>query len=234
MKRVFLLFGLISFLMDTYCQEKIIVTTEEVDTIIISKMKQKETQLDEINMYFEKRNNNYVPEFSEWKKCNKLLQTFETSQEINLFKGKYVREVIFKPLIDEHKHRLIIDIRYTWMDCNFDLDSGKTYFLIVSGLASTSNRKLSLWIGPEGKSELFNNFPKYSVIGRLGDNLVFSIGKKTEITPKKTSHLYLGYNDDLYVDNIGFYVVDIFELSEKETIVKLNDKGISIGSFYTE
>jgi transcriptional regulator with XRE-family HTH domain len=140
----------------------------------------------------------------------------------------------FTPLIKQHKYRLIHDISNHWVNTNIKLDTDKTYYFIVSGLASTSCRKLSLWIGPEGKEYKFEDLPMYSVIGRIGNDLPFYIGKHAEVKPKNDDLFYLGYNDDMFSDNIGYYIVDIFEGTKNEVEMLLKEKNIEIGKYYYE
>jgi hypothetical protein len=121
------------------------------------------------------------------------------------------------------------------MDTGIDLIKDKNYYLVVSGLASTSNSKLALWIGPEGKEYTLNNLPMYSIIGKTGEkNEPFYIGKEIEIKPEENERLFIGYNDDLFMDNIGYYIIDIFELTKTETVQKLDSLNISIGNYYAE
>jgi transcriptional regulator with XRE-family HTH domain len=144
------------------------------------------------------------------------------------------KDAKFKPLIKQHKHRIIHDISNHWVNTNIKLNPDKTYFIIVNGLASTSSNKLSLWIGPDGKDHLHEGLPMYSVIGRIGNGLPFFIGTHTEIKPARSETFYLGYNDDLFGDNIGYYIVDIFEGTEIEILNKLKENNIEIGMYYDE
>jgi hypothetical protein len=231
-----LIFGLIFI----QCQEKksssknAVVFKGGITPERAEKLKQMIPKLIEIKSLSEKQNEDFSPNYLSWQIANMKLLSFESNQDINLFNGNYVRYVHFNPLIDGHINRIILNINYPWMDTEIDLKQGKTYHIIVSGLASTSNCKTALWIGPEGKSDLLNNLPYYSVIGRIDNGESFFIGKETEIKPDKNGKLYLGYNDDLYVDNIGYYVVDIFELTKDETLMRMKAKNISIGSYYVE
>jgi len=144
------------------------------------------------------------------------------------------KEANFTPLIKQHKYRLIQDISNHWINTNIILDRGKTYYFMVNGLASTSNNKTSLWIGPEGKSLKYEGLPMYSVIGKIGNDLPFHIGKHAEVKSKNDDVFYLGYNDDLFGDNIGYYIVDVFEGTENEIQMKLKEKNIEIGKYYSE
>ena len=231
-----IVFGLIF----TQCQEKkdssksMVISTGEVSPERAEKLKILMPKLIEIDTLTKKRNDDYSPNYSNWRTGNMKLQTFESNQDINLFNGDYARDIFFKPLIDGHINRIILNIKYPWMDTEIELLKGKTYFIIVNGLASTSHRKTTLWIGPEGKSDLYNKLPYYSVIGRIDNEDSFFIGKEAEISPKNDGKLYLGYNDDLYVDNIGYYVVDIFEMTKDEVLTRMKVKNISIGSYYAE
>lgn len=209
-------------------------STSEVNSTRAEKLKELVPKLLEVDSLIEKRNEDYSPNYSNWRKGNFLLLSFVSNQDINLFNGNYARGIYFKPLIDGHISRSIINIKYPWMDTEIELKKGETYFIIVNGLASTSNCKTTLWIGPEGKNHLYNNLPYYSVIGKIGDGAPFFIGKKIEITPKENGILYLGYNDDLYVENIGYYVADIFNMPEEVTMARLKVNEISIGSYYAE
>lgn len=144
------------------------------------------------------------------------------------------KEAKFKPLIKQHKHRVVLDISNHWVNTNIKLDPEKTYFVLVSGLASTSRDKLSLWIGPEGKEHLHEGLPMYSVIGKIGNGLPFVIGAHADVDPGHNETFYLGYNDDNFSDNIGYYVVDIFEGNKVEVIKKLKENNIEIGKYYHE
>ena len=144
------------------------------------------------------------------------------------------KETRFTPLTKQHKYRLIHDISNHWINTDIKLDTNKTYYFIVSGLASTSSRKLSLWIGTEGKEHEFEGLPMYSVIGRIGNDIPFYIGTHAEVKPTKNELFYLGYNDDMFSDNIGYYIVDIFEGTEKEILSKLKKEDVEIGKYYYE
>jgi transcriptional regulator with XRE-family HTH domain len=144
------------------------------------------------------------------------------------------KDAKFKPLIKQHKHRIIHDISNHWVNTNIKLEPEKTYFIMVHGLASTSSNKLSLWIGPDGKDHLHEGLPMYSVIGRIGNGLPFVLGTHTEVYPGQNETFYLGYNDDNFGDNIGYYIVDIFEGTELEILNKLKENDIEIGKYYDE
>jgi transcriptional regulator with XRE-family HTH domain len=144
------------------------------------------------------------------------------------------KDANFSPLIKQHKYRLIQDITNHWINTNIILDGGKTYYFMVNGLASTSSKKTSLWIGPEGKANKYDGLPMYSVIGKIGNDQPFYIGTHTEVKPKNDELFYLGYNDDMLGDNIGYYVVDIFEGTADEIEILLKEQNIKIGNYYKE
>jgi transcriptional regulator with XRE-family HTH domain len=144
------------------------------------------------------------------------------------------KEANFTPLIKQHKYRLIQDISNHWINTNMILDRGKTYYFLVSGLASTSNKRTSMWIGPEGETLKFEGLPMYSVIGKIGNDLPFYIGKHAEVKPNTDELFYLGYNDDIFGDNIGYYIVDVFEGTKDEVEMLLKEKNIEIGKYYSE
>jgi len=233
MKKLFLIVNLTLVL--SYCYSQIYPVKVYFDTLSIIKLKELEPKIEQINKNLDARLDNFTPDYSKWNMGNYLLQNFVSNQELNLWDGKYIRGTSLHSLFKEHKHRIIVNIKYPWMDTGIDLIEGKQYYLVSGGLASTSNSKLALWIGPEGKEYQLNGLPMYSLIGKIGEkNQPFYIGKEIEILPKTTQRLYIGYNDDLFMDNIGYYIIDIFELTKNETIQKLDSINVSLGSYYAE
>ncbi len=239
MKTFFLLSGIILCMILVQCKDvkkssEIITINSPSNSLRVERFTKLAPQLKEIDSLIGESAKDYSPNFMSWNKGNRLLQSFVSNQDINLFKGDYVRDIFFQPHIDGHKYRFIVNIQYPWMDTEIELHKGKTYYIMVSGIASTSNCKTTLWIGPEGKKDLYNNLPYYSVIGRLGKDKPFFIGKEKEITPIEDGKFFIGYNDDLYVDNIGYYVVDVFEVKKETLIERLKTTDIILHTYYTE
>jgi hypothetical protein len=205
------------------------------DTNSVKNLKYLEPDLIKLNQCRSARLDNYSPDYFNWEEGSNILQHFISNQSVNLWDGNYIRPMSLHKLIQEHIYRIVINIKYPWMDSGIELQAGKSYYLVSSGLASTSNSKLALWIGPEGKEYEYNTMPMYSVIGKLGLNSnSFYIGKDLEISPNKTERLFIGYNDDSFLDNIGYYIIDVFELKKSETIEKLERNKVSIGNYYAE
>jgi hypothetical protein len=165
-----------------------------------------------------------------------------TNLEKNLFDGKYYGELAFKPLIDSHIKRLIYNVNNPWLKSDLILKKDSSYYIIVNGLASTSRRKVYLWSGPEGATTNYkvDNFPSdsiapFSIIGKLGTNgKIFSIANPIELTPKEDNELFIGYNDNLFNDNIGYFIIDIFKGGKEDIMKSLELSKNKIGKFYGE
>jgi len=235
MKKTTFIFIFSLFVFSSFAQVCVKKNIYSVDSISIARIKELQPEISEINKYLSAKDENYTPDYSVWNEGNSRLQSFISNQDVNLWDGNYVRPTSLHSLFKEHKFRIVVNIKYPWMDSGIDLIKDKNYYLVASGLASTSNSKLALWIGPEGKEYQFNNLPMYAIIGKMGKkNKPFYIGKEIELRPQETERLFIGYNDDLFMDNIGYYIIDIFELTKTETLLKLDSLNISIGSYYAE
>jgi hypothetical protein len=165
-----------------------------------------------------------------------------TNLEKNLFDGKYYGELAFKPLIDNHIKRLIYNVNNPWLKSDLLLKKDSSYYIIVTGFASTSRRKVYLWSGPEGATANYkvDNFPNdsiapFSIIGKLGTNgKIFSMVNPIELTPKEDYELFIGYNDNLFIDNIGYFIIDIFKGRKEDVVRNLELSKNKIGKFYGE
>jgi len=165
-----------------------------------------------------------------------------TNLEKNLFDGKNYGELTFKPLIDSHIKRLIYNINNPWIKSDIILKKDSSYYINVCGYGSTSRRKVYLWTGPEGATSNYIsvNYPNdslapFSIIGKLGTHgKIFCIGNSIELKPNENNELFIGYNDNLFEDNIGYFIIDIFKGKKEDVQKSLELSKNKIGKFYGE
>jgi hypothetical protein len=108
---------------------------------------------------------------------------------------------------------LPIPITEPWTATGVAIDSGDTVVIIMNGLATTdyTNPNLWAWTGPEGEGYLWtNNLVVHSVIGKISDSgTPFQISRGTHFRALISGELYIGYNDDQFADNYGYYLAYI-------------------------
>lgn len=108
-----------------------------------------------------------------------------------------------------------IDVTQEWNNTGYSVVAGKTYSLIVRGVASTNGT--SDWVGPAGDFEiasagvgfLLPGWPSMSVIAKIGPGgTPFFVGDQLNFTANVSGTLYLGYNDrsGVFYDNAGYFV----------------------------
>jgi hypothetical protein len=110
-------------------------------------------------------------------------------------------------------------------DTGVDILPGTRWVVMVHGIANTAwqggnpaSYPFANWVGPGGIARSlpagspmpFPDGPSQCVIGKLGDQgEVFYVGPGGQIegTSQSNGRLYLGYNDTIFWDNFGYYVV---------------------------
>lgn len=112
---------------------------------------------------------------------------------------------------------VLVDITRPWNSTGIQISSSDIFTLIVEGFASTgsaSNANNWGWMGPEGRGDNvtdpnvpLRNTAAYSVIGKIGSNgTPFYVGRNRTLKAKVSGELFLGYNDAVFFDNVGYYV----------------------------
>jgi|WetSurMetagenome_2_1015567.scaffolds.fasta_scaffold490202_1 hypothetical protein len=108
-----------------------------------------------------------------------------------------------------------LDVTQEWTNTGYSVVSGRSYSLILRGVASTNGT--SDWTGPAGDFEiasggvgfLLPGWPSMSVIGKIGSSgTAFYVGDQLNFTANVSGTLYLGYNDrsGVFYDNAGYFV----------------------------
>lgn len=103
---------------------------------------------------------------------------------------------------------------WTWTGVN--VSAGDTVVIIMSGIAATEwlPERLYNWVGPEGAGREENGLPVHGVIGKIGSSgTPFAVGRGTHFRALTSGVLYLGYNDDIFGDNYGYYLAYILSPS---------------------
>jgi hypothetical protein len=120
--------------------------------------------------------------------------------------------------IDRYKvsKAVIVNIEQQWTSTGIRVSAGDTIEIQVAGIASASGRANSqgnYWVGPEGIGDAFNpghpvpTAASYSVIGKIGTSgTPFYVGSIRTFRVNATDSLFLGYNDNFFSDNYGYYV----------------------------
>ena len=116
-----------------------------------------------------------------------------------------------------HSKVVIVSAEQQWTNTNIDIISGEDMTIIIDGMASDGsgpNTQNIGWTGPEGWGKIISlsNFPAanisaYSVIGKIGESgIPFYVGKAISYKANKSGRLFLGYNDDNFSNNYGYFV----------------------------
>lgn len=118
-----------------------------------------------------------------------------------------------------------VPVTQQWTSTGVNIGVGDTLTVIVDGLASpgsNGNANIWGWMGPEGLGDnidTVHNHPlktvaSYSVIGRIGSGgNPFYVGRNRSFQTNASGILYLGYNDDDFADNDGYYIAFIIHKS---------------------
>lgn len=113
---------------------------------------------------------------------------------------------------------VIVSIEQGWTSTGIRVSALDTIEIQVTGIASASGRanaQGNYWVGPEGIGDAFNpghpvpTAASYSVIGKVGSSgIPFYVGriKTFRVNSGVNDTLYLGYNDNIFFDNYGYYV----------------------------
>jgi len=130
-------------------------------------------------------------------------------------------------------HVFVLDITDSQLqDTGVDINPGDVWLVNVRGFANTAGwgpQHFRSWLGPGGYlslTEFDPNYPlpwapSYSVIGKLGESPLFYVGGGGHLNASAefSGRLYLGYNDVVFWDNFGYYVVYIIRYDTAPTAV---------------
>jgi len=116
-----------------------------------------------------------------------------------------------------HTNVIIINAEELWTNTNIDVSVGEDITIIVDGMASHGsgpNPQYQGWTGPEGWGGEINassypapNLSAYCIIGKVGnDGTPFYVGKAVSYKVNKAGRLFLGFNDDNFSNNYGYYI----------------------------
>ena len=111
---------------------------------------------------------------------------------------------------------VVVDVSKPWTDTGIYLRSGDRLTIIARGVASTGPGEPTLWAGPDGIHLNNAHVPLpsanlWSLIGKIGDGgSPFFVGSFFPMEARASGELYLGYNDDNFGTNYGYYTVFIF------------------------
>ena len=108
-----------------------------------------------------------------------------------------------------------------WFNTRLQVTAGQVITIQASGKASTLKTSKTSQSGPGGQKFICPAYPdgpppcalnnaKYgALVGKIGNNAAFLIGKKLTFTARSSGRLYLSVNDNLrwYADNSGGYKV---------------------------
>ncbi len=135
-----------------------------------------------------------------------------------------------------------INVAQAWSTTSVSVTSGRTYTIMVDGIASPqggSYKQNRYYVGPEGlapgliSQNPVPDAPPGSVIGKIGTNgTPFYIGKIFSFKANISGQLYLGYNDYQFYDNTGFFVAFIFNKDSFSTSLIREDNGDNVGTNY--
>jgi hypothetical protein len=112
---------------------------------------------------------------------------------------------------------LPIPVREAWTSTGIIISSGDSVTILMDGIATTDyyvNNNYGAWIGPEGDPGLFpNGLLIHGVIGKIGSSgTPFNVGKSLGFVALKSDTLFLGYSDDQFDDNYGYYLAYISKI----------------------
>ncbi|MFA5804591.1 MAG: FlgD immunoglobulin-like domain containing protein [Melioribacteraceae bacterium] len=127
-----------------------------------------------------------------------------------------------------------------WSATSISISSGKTYTILVEGIASArggSYKQHRMYTGPEGWPPVAGtplpDFPSASVIGKIGSNgTPFYVGRIFSFKANISGPLFLGYNDYSFGDNTGFFVAYVFSKDNFPTSIIQGDPDTNIGTDY--
>ena len=114
---------------------------------------------------------------------------------------------------------VVVSAEQQWTNTNIDIVSGEDITIIVDGIASHGSAPSPQylgWTGPERWGAEFSpsfpapNISAFSIIGKIGElGTPFYIGKAISYKVNKSGRLYLGFNDDNFSNNYGYYIAFI-------------------------
>jgi hypothetical protein len=132
-----------------------------------------------------------------------------------------------------HAKVMPIPIKDHWTSTGIYLHSSDSVTVIMNGIACTSypnivgnNNAMDSWVGPEGSPGLLNGLINHGMIGKIGiSGTPFNVGRAIHFRSNRTDTLFLGYNDDNFSDNYGYYVAYITRFPGLLTAVQDPDGG---------
>lgn len=112
---------------------------------------------------------------------------------------------------------LPIPVSDPWTSTGVFVSSGDSVTILMDGIATTDyyvNNNYGAWFGPEGSPGLFpNGLLIHGVIGKIGSSgSPFNIGRSLGFVALKSDTLFLGYGDDQFYDNYGYYLAYISKI----------------------
>lgn len=109
---------------------------------------------------------------------------------------------------------IVVDGREQWADTGLDVRSGETIAIQASGSVGLSDNTSDV-ATPAGSrarraaSAPMPSQPAGALIARIGDGSPIAVGTSQTITVNRTGRLYLGVNDDYFLDNRGEFRVTV-------------------------
>jgi hypothetical protein len=140
---------------------------------------------------------------------------------------------------------IIVSATEMWTSTEINLLPDDSVSIIVEGIASSNwgFEKRGLWAGPEGFGDSFGSahplgsVASMAVIAKIGDGgTPFYIGRTKTFKSNVGGLLYLGYNDNQFSDNFGYFIV-FFTLINLDDItprvVSVKEKNINLNNSFT-
>lgn len=110
---------------------------------------------------------------------------------------------------------ITVPVTTAWTDSGINLNTNDKVTIFAFGSATTNNnysQTIDLWCGPKGVEYNVTQLPvpdkaAYSLIAKIGSSgTPFYIGDKKAFKANSSGRLYLGYNDNQFGDNFGYFV----------------------------
>jgi hypothetical protein len=133
-----------------------------------------------------------------------------------------VLALTFTPVLAKSvKNTVKVPATLPWFNSRIQVAAGQEITIQAAGKASTLKTSKGSRSGPAGQKYIcpdppaapppcaLNNARYGALVGKIGNNPPFLIGKKLTFTARYTGSLYLSVNDNLrhYADNSGSYKV---------------------------
>jgi len=117
-------------------------------------------------------------------------------------------------VISDTKFNVYVPGNAGWFDTAVAISAGDTLIITATGLVSgTSGMPPSdppdgSGYGPANNNYLAPGLERYSLVGKIGNNIPFQVGSSYSGVSNFNGTLFLAYNDEEYSDNSGGYTVD--------------------------